>query len=232
MPATSPMSRSTRWMRAALWPQLRVGVPAGKPRLGAAALFRIAFPRAKFHRVHTFFLPPFPRPCLIRSGRAAEAAGPAGLVVVAAAEVEQVEAEPVVGALEPGVGAAPAEGAPEVAQAAEEVQEAAVEVEPEAQEGPEAARAEARVEARAAAGAILLPTISTTRLTTTRGQSSRRSRLPYPPISRFWLRWPKEQADSRFSTPMTCSAGSSASGENKTSFTSWGMCRATRRREA
>src|SRR6266481_5049162 len=100
MPATSPMSRSTRWMRAALWPQLRVGVPAGKPRLGAAALFRIAFPRAKFHRVHTFFLPPFPQPCLIRSGRAAEAAGPAGLVVVAAAAEVQVEAVPAVGALE------------------------------------------------------------------------------------------------------------------------------------
>src|SRR5260370_3409167 len=129
-------------MRAASWPQLRVGVTAGNPRLGAAALFRIAYPRAKFHRVHTFFLPPFPRPCLIRSGRAAEAAG---LVAVAAVAEVQVEAVPAVGALE--AEAVEAERV-EVARAAavREVEAKAAPVELEAQEGaPEAAREGARM---------------------------------------------------------------------------------------
>ena len=155
--------------------------------------FRIAFPFERLHPVHTFSLRPFQR-CrrLIHSGRAV-AAEPAAVVEAVAAEV-QVEAAPGVGAPAEAVEVAPAEVVRAVA-VPEAVAKVAAPAELEAQEGaPEAARAVARVAALAVAVIILLT--STTRPTTSRGQSSRHSRLRHRPISRFWLRCPMEQAVS------------------------------------
>src|SRR5882762_8281366 len=231
MLATNPMWPSMRWMHAASWQRHPVGALAGEHRLDIAVPLQAAFLRGRIQRVHTFSSRPFQRwPCLIRSGRAAEAEVEPAAVAVAE-EAEPAEAEPEV----------EAEVAPAAVVRAVAVLEAVVlgeavraaPVEPEAREEAQvAALAEARAAALVVAVTILLLIISTTRPTTSRGQSSRHSRLRLRPISKFWLRWPRERAASRFSTPTTCWVDSSASGGNRTSSTFWGMCRATRRREA
>src|SRR5882762_3686669 len=224
MLATNPMWPSMRWMHAAWWQRHPVGALAGEHRLDIAVPLQAAFLRGRIQRVHTFSSRPFQRwPCLIRSGRAA-AVEPAAVAVAEEAEpAEAVEVAPA--AVVRAVAVLEAVVLGEAVRAAP--------VEPEAREEAQvAALAEARAAALVVAVTILLLIISTTRPTTSHGQSSRHSRLRLRPISKFWLRWPRERAASRFSTPTTCWVDSSASGGNRTSSTFWGMCRATRRREA
>src|SRR5882672_8433200 len=90
MLATNPMWPSMRWMHAAWWQRHPVGALAGEHRLDIAVPLQAAFLRGRIQRVHTFSSRPFQRwQCLIRSGRAAEAA-----VAVVVEEVEPAEAEP------------------------------------------------------------------------------------------------------------------------------------------
>src|SRR5229473_929777 len=51
---------------------------------------------------------------------------------------------------------------------------------------------------------ILSPIILTIRPTTSRGRLFRHFHLRLRPTSRFWLRWRRERAASRFSIPTTC----------------------------
>src|SRR6266513_2292147 len=96
MLATSRMWPSTRWMHAVWWRQLRAGAPARKRRLGRPMPFQTTFPHGRFHHVHAFSLRPIRRwPCLIRSGRAVEAAAvEVAAEVEAVVPVEAVEAAP------------------------------------------------------------------------------------------------------------------------------------------
>jgi hypothetical protein len=159
--------------------------------LGIAVPFRIAFPFERLHPVHTFFLRPFQR-CRCPIRKEVVVVEPAARAEVAATEV-QVEAAPAAGVQE-AVEAAPEEAVQAVAVPEEEAARAAP-VELEVQEGAPGAAPVARVAALAAGGSLLLLT-STTRPTTSRGQSCLHSRLRHRPISRFWLRCPMEQAVS------------------------------------
>src|SRR6266581_3667576 len=79
MLVTNRMWRFTRWMRAAWWRPLPAEAPAKEQRLGRPMPLRTTFPRGRLRSVHTFSSRPTRRwPCLIRSGRAAEGAVPAG----------------------------------------------------------------------------------------------------------------------------------------------------------
>src|SRR6266851_4702214 len=226
MLATSRMWRSTLWTLAVWSRQPRAGAPAGAQRLGGPTPFQTTFPRGRLHRVHTFSSRPIRQwPCLIRSGRvAAEAEGE--VVGAVAAVVARVEAE----AREAGVAVAEAE-----VLAAVVVREAVARAAPVEVVGLAAAVKAAPAVAQAAARAeedTLPAPIIIIRLSTSRGPSCRHSRLRLRPTNRSWLRWRKARAVSRFSTPMTSWVDSNASGESKTSSTSWGTCPATRRKEA
>src|SRR5882757_5529989 len=97
----------------------------------------------------------------------------------------------------------------------------------------EAAKAAPAAEAREAAPAVAVTILSLTTAThhtISRGPSCRHSHLRLRPTSRSWLRWRKERADSRFSTPTISSEGSTVSDVNKTSFTSLATCPATPRK--
>src|SRR6267143_536873 len=185
--------------------------------------FQTTFPHERLHHVRASSSQPIRRwPCLIRRSRA-EAAVLAGAVVVAAAAVVRLEAAReavVVAVAEVGARAAVQEGVVRGAPVQVAVREAVVKA------APAAAR-----EAALAAATILSLTI-TIRPTTNRVQLCRHSHLRLRPTNRSWLRWRKERAVSRFSTPTTCWVDSSASVESKTSSTFWGTCPATRRKEA
>src|SRR5437016_882022 len=97
----------------------------------------------------------------------------------------------------------------------------------------EAVKAAPPAVAREAAPAVAVTILSLTTAThhtISRGPSCRHSHLRLRPTSRSWLRWRKERADSRFSTPTISSEGSTASDVNKTSFTSLATCPATPRK--
>src|SRR6266550_1943553 len=201
MLATSRMWPSTRWMPAVWWRRLRAGAPAGERRLGRPMPFQTTFPHGRLHHVYTFSSRPIRRwPCLILSGRA---------VVGAAAVARAVEAQ-----------AEAAQGVVKAAPAEVVVPEEAVKAAP-----PAVAR-----EAAPAVAVTILSLTTATHHTISRGPSCRHSHLRLRPTSRSWLRWRKERADSRFSTPTISSEGSTASDVNKTNFTSLATCPATPRK--
>src|SRR5713226_3226103 len=176
MLATSRMWRSTRSMPAVSWRPLQAGAPAGEQRLGRLIPLQATFPRGRLLLVHTLSSRPIRRwPCLIRS--AAEA-------------VVEEEARAVVGVR------------------AEEAARAAVAVRAEAVARAAAPGAEERAAPEAVAPVvaviILSPIILTIRPTTSRGRLFRHFHLRLRPTSRFWLRWRRERAASRFSIPTTC----------------------------
>src|SRR6266849_4671152 len=177
MLATSRMWRSTRSMPAVSWRPLQAGAPAGEQRLGRFIPLQATFPRGRLLLVHTLSSRPIRRwPCLIRSGPAA--AEPEAVAEVVAAEaVVEVAARAVVVRAE-AVARAAAAGAEERA-------------------GPEAV-------APVVVVIILSPIILTIRPTTSRGRLFRHFHLRLRPTSRFWLRWRRERAASRFSIPTTC----------------------------
>src|SRR6266851_1765594 len=186
MLATSRMWRSTRSMPAVSWRPLQAGAPAGEQRLGRLIPLQATFPRGRLLLVHTLSSRPIRRwPCLIRRSRAAVAEPEA----VAAAEAEV--AARAVGVVR-GEAAARAEGAVR----AEAVARAAA---PGAEE-----RAAPEAVAPVVAVIILSPIILTIRRTTSRGRLFRHFHLRLRPTSRFWLRWRRERAASRFSIPTTC----------------------------
>src|SRR6266478_1133293 len=183
MLATSRMWRSTRSMPAVSWRPLQAGAPAGEQRLGRLIPLQATFPRGRLLLVHTLSSRPMRRwPCLIRSDAAA---GPgAGAEVGAAEAVGEAAARAVVAAR-----AAVAVRAEAVARAAA----------PGAEE-----RAAPEAVAPVVAVIILSPIILTIRRTTSRGRLFRHFHLRLRPTSRFWLRWRRERAASRFSIPTTC----------------------------
>src|SRR5258707_9880552 len=188
------MWRSWFCMLAVWWRPPRAVAPAGKGRLARPVPLQTTFPCGGVHRIRTFCSRPIPRwPCLIRSGRAVAAVAAAGAEVRVAALEGAVEVDPVVPVEGPeqAVKAAPAE-----AQGVEE-------------------RVAPVVAAPAAAGSPT-PTIP---LSISHAQSCRPSRLQLRPTSRYWPRWRKEQAVSRFLIPTTCSRGSNASGASRARFT-------------
>src|SRR6266478_1639107 len=178
MLATSRMWRSTRSMPAVSWRPLQAGAPAGEQRLGRLIPLQATFPRGRLLLVHTLSSRPIRRwPCLIRSGPAA--AEPVAVAEVVAAEAVVEEAARAV-----------------VAVRAEEAARAAA---PGAEE-----RAAPEAVAPVVAVIILSPIILTIRPTTSRGRLFRHFHLRLRPTSRFWLRWRRERAASRFSIPTTC----------------------------
>src|SRR5216684_3964115 len=182
MLATSRMWRSTRSMLAVSWRPLRAGAPAGEQRLGRLIPLQATFPRGRLLLVHTLSSRPIRRwPCLIRRSRAAVAEPEAVAEVVVKAEAA---ARAVVAAR-----AAVAVRAEAVARAAA----------PGAEE-----RAAPEAVAPVVAVIILSPIILTIRPTTSRGRLFRHFHLRLRPTSRFWLRWRRERAASRFSIPTTC----------------------------
>src|SRR5713226_2008804 len=191
MLATSQMWRSTRSMLAVSWRPLRAGAPAGEQRLGRFIPLQATFPRGRLLLVHTLSSRPIRRwPCLIRRSRAAVAEPEAVAEVVAAEAVVEEEARAV------------------VAVRAEEAARAAVAVRAEAVARAAAPGAEERAAPEAVAPVvaviILSPIILTIRPTTSRGRLFRHFHLRLRPTSRFWLRWRRERAASRFSIPTTC----------------------------
>src|SRR6266852_4893521 len=200
MLATSRMWRSTRSMPAVSWRPLRAGAPAGEQRLGRFIPLQATFPRGRLLLVHTLSSRPIRRwPCLIRSG-------PAAAEPVAVAEVVAAEAVGVGGgvAAEAGVEVA----ARAVVVRAEAAARAAVAVRAEAVARAAAPGAEERAAPEAVAPVVavinLSPIILTIRPTTSRGRLFRHFHLRLRPTSRFWLRWRRERAASRFSIPTTC----------------------------
>src|SRR5712671_5325904 len=182
MLATSRMWRSTRSMPAVSWRPLQAGAPAGEQRLGRLIPLQATFPRGRLLLVHTLSSRPIRRwPCLIRRSRAA-----AEPVAVAAAEAVVEEAVRAV-----------------VVVRAEAVARAAVAVRAEAVARAAAPGAEERAAPEAVAPVvaviILSPIILTIRRTTSRGRLFRHFHLRLRPTSRFWLRWRRERAASRFS---------------------------------
>src|SRR6266550_1003 len=226
MLATSRMWPSTRWMPAVWWRQLRAGAPAGERRLGRPMPFQTTFPHGRLHHVYTFSSRPIRRwPCLILSGRAVVGAAGPGVVAGVAAGVQVVAAQAAV--VEVAAVARRWEAQAEAGQGVGKAASAEVVV-PE-----EAVRAAPPAVAREAAPAVAVTILSLTTAThhtISRGPSCRHSHLRLRPTSRSWLRWRKEQADSRFSTPTISSEGSTASDVNKTSFTSLATCPATPRK--
>src|SRR6267154_707500 len=224
MLATSRMWPSTRWMPAAWWRQLRAGAPAGKRRPGRPMPFQTTFPHGRLHHVYTFSSRPIRRwPCLIRSGRAVEVAA-VEVAEVAVVQVEAAQAAAVVVAAAARAVEARAEAAQGVVVKAAPAEVGVLE---------EAAKAAPAAEAREAAPAVAVTILSLTTAThhtISRGPSCRHSHLRLRPTSRSWLRWRKERADSRFSTPTISSEGSTVSDVNKTSFTSLATCPATPRK--
>src|SRR6266851_8807545 len=189
MLATSRMWRSTRSMPAVSWRPLQAGAPAGEQRLGRLIPLQATFARGRLLLVHTLSSRPMRRwPCLIRSDPAAEPVAVAE--VVAAEAVVEEEARAV------------------VAVRAEEAARAAVAVRAEAVARAAAPGAEERAAPEAVAPVvaviILSPIILTIRPTTSRGRLFRHFHLRLRPTSRFWLRWRRERAASRFSIPTTC----------------------------
>src|SRR5713226_1665030 len=190
MLATSRMWRSTRSMPAVSWRPLQAGAPAGEQRLGRLIPLQATFPRGRLLLVHTLSSRPIRRwPCLIRSGPAA--AEPEAVAAVVAAEAVVEAAARAVVAVRAVVAARAA-----VAVRAEAVARAAA---PGAEE-----RAAPEAVAPVVAVIILSPIILTIRPTTSRGRLFRHFHLRLRPTSRFWLRWRRERAVSRFSIPTTC----------------------------
>src|SRR6266852_6114341 len=195
MLATSRMWRSTRSMPAVSWRPLQAGAPAGEQRLGRFIPLQATFPRGRLLLVHTLSSRPIRRwPCLIRSGPAA--AEPA------AEPVAEPEAEGV------AAGAVVEVAARAVVVRAEAAARAAVAVRAEAVARAAAPGAEERAAPEAVAPVVavinLSPIILTIRPTTSRGRLFRHFHLRLRPTSRFWLRWRRERAASRFSIPTTC----------------------------
>src|SRR5713101_5234707 len=95
-----------------------------------------------------------------------------------------------------------------VAEPEEEAARAAVAVRAEAVARAAAPGAEERAAPEAVAPVvaviILSPIILTIRPTTSRGRLFRHFHLRLRPTSKFWLRWRRERAASRFSIPTTC----------------------------
>src|SRR6266851_3335198 len=179
MLATSRMWQSTRSMPAVSWRPLQAGAPAGEQRLGRLIPLQATFPRGRLLLVHTLSSRPIRRwPCLIRRSRAAVAEPEAVAEVVAAEAVVEEEARAAVAVRAEAVARAAAPGAEERA-------------------APEAV-------APVVAVIILSPIILTIRPTTSRGRLFRHFHLRLRPTSRFWLRWRRERAASRFSIPTTC----------------------------
>src|SRR5216684_2284026 len=182
MPAISRTWWSTHSMPAAWSPLRRAVAPAGDRRLEELRPLRIIFPQGRLQRVHTFSSRRFRRrPCLIRNDRE----------VVA----EQVAVVPV----EVAVAVVPVVAAREAVEQVVAVEEARAEVRAAA---AKVAREEALVEegvglveAPAAVPVVLRP-ISTIRLTTSRGQSCRRSHFRPRPTNRSWQRSQTERAVS------------------------------------
>src|SRR5216683_1660090 len=174
MLATSRMWRSTRSMPAVSWRPLQAGAPAGEQRLGRLIPLQATFPRGRLLLVHTLSSRPIRR-------------WPC-LIRRSRAAVAEPEA---VAAAEAAVAARAA-----VAVRAEVVARAAA---PGAEE-----RAAPEAVAPVVAVIILSPIILTIRPTTSRGRLFRHFHLRLRPTSRFWLRWRRERAASRFSIPTTC----------------------------
>src|SRR5713226_9538442 len=193
MPATSRTWLSTRSMLADWLPLLRAGAPPGDRRLERLSLLQTIFRRGELRDVHIFFSQPIRRwPCLIRNDPAVAAAVEPAVAVAAAVAAA--------GAVVP-VEVAPA-AAVRVAPVEVAVREEAAKVGPAA--APVAGEEVVQVEAPVAVPVVALCPTITIRPITNRGQSCRHSHLRLRPTSKSWLRWRKERAVLRFSTPTTC----------------------------